>query len=80
MIFFKGFVDLSKYLTPLEYVEAYYWIEHRMLDWSILILFSKSFDWIIYDTNVVGLMKQIWVRLSVKLPGHFFTFLLATDF
>lgn len=32
----------------------------RMLDWSTLIFFSKSFDRINYDTNMVGLMQQIW--------------------
>lgn len=58
--FSKALLTCSKYLTPLEYEEACFWFECRMLDWSILIFFSKSFDLIVDDTNMVGLMKQIW--------------------
>lgn len=43
-----------------------------MLNWSLLVFFSKSFDFIIYDTNVVGLMKQVWEDDVSVVPGHFF--------
>lgn len=61
MIFFEGFINLFWVLDSIwECAEGYCWIECGLLKWSMLIFFSKSFDVIIYDANVVALMKQIW--------------------